>query len=287
MEKQKCQVTTVYRGMLNQDSRLGSKKMSKIKAVLFDLDGTLYFKGAAIPGADEVLKHLRGLGLAMRFLTNTDSRRAESIYQRVVSYGLDIRLEELYTPVLAAVQFVERVPGAKVFALVSDEVQDCFGQCQPVDRVSGAGADYVVVGDFIGKVSYSLMNEAFRHLDSGAELIALQKGRYFHNEGGKNLDTGAFVAMLEFAANKEARVLGKPSPDFFMQAIVAMGLEPGEVMVVGDDVTTDIVGAKAIGAFSVLVRTGKFSDMPHFQSRLPGMEPDLVLDSVADLLYYF
>lgn len=287
MDKTKCQVTTVYREMLNLDSKLVTKKLQQIKAVLFDLDGTLYFKGAVIPGAGEVIEHLRGLGLQMRFLTNTDSRKAETIFQRVMGYGLDIRLEELYTPVMAAVQFVKRQPEAKVFALVSDEVQECFCECLPTGSALASRVDFVVVGDFIGKVSYALMNEAFRYLDGGAELIALQKGRYFHTEAGKNLDTGAFVAMLEYAANKEARVMGKPSPDFFMQAIGSMGLEPREVMVVGDDVTTDVAGAKAIGAFSVLVRTGKNCDIGLYQSRVPGLEPDMVLESVAGLSELF
>jgi ribonucleotide monophosphatase NagD (HAD superfamily) len=49
---------------------------------------------------------------------------------------------------------------------------------------------------------------------------------------------------------------------------------------VGDDVESDVGGAKAVGIHGVLVRTGKFTE-DALAAADP--KPDAVLDSIADL----
>ena len=80
-------------------------------------------------------------------------------------------------------------------------------------------ADYVVVGDMRECVDYPLLDKAFRIVMSGAEIIAMQKGRYSVGADGYHIDTGAFVKLLEYATGKEAIVLGKPSREFFGLAL--------------------------------------------------------------------
>jgi HAD superfamily hydrolase (TIGR01458 family) len=143
-----------------------------------------------------------------------------------------------------------------------------------------ADVDYVVVGDLRDAVSYSALNDAFRHLRAGAKLIALQKGRYFVRSDGEYLDTGAFVELLEYASGRQALVLGKPSPSFFELALAELGCAPEETLVVGDDISTDVAGAHAIGARSVLVRTGKYDPLA---VETAAIAPSAIVDSVADL----
>ncbi len=75
-------------------------------------------------------------------------------------------------------------------------------------------------------------------------------------------------------------VAGKPSPEFFRAAAASLGLPEAAVLVVGDDVRTEVEGARAAGALGMLVRTGKFreADLDH-----PAVLPGFVIDSVADL----
>ena len=75
-------------------------------------------------------------------------------------------------------------------------------------------------------------------------------------------------------------VAGKPSPEFFRAAAASLALPEAAVLVVGDDVRTEVDGALAAGALGLLVRTGKFreSDLDH-----PAVSPEMVIDSVADL----
>ena len=120
----------------------------------------------------------------------------------------------------------------------------------------------------------------FRHVLGGAVLLAIQKNRYWKRGGALCLDAGPFVAAIEYATGVDAVVAGKPSEQFFVAAAQSLGLAVADLVVVGDDMRTDVEGARAAGARGVLVRTGKFraADLDD-----PDLQPDLVLDSIADL----
>jgi len=132
-----------------------------------------------------------------------------------------------------------------------------------------------VVGDLGEGFTYERLNPAFRHLMQGAELLALQKNRYWQTEAGLSMDAGPFVAALEYASGKRASVVGKPERDFFRLALEDLGLEAHEVAMVGDDTEADVIGAREAGLMGIQVRTGKWQG--------DAAEADFVLDSIADL----
>ncbi len=244
------------------------------KAVLLDLEGTLYAFGSAVPGAVDALGELRALGVGLRFLTNTDSKTIGQILDDLSGFGLGIELHEIFTPVVAARRLVDDAPGARVYALVSDALR-------PVFPDSGQSAyTRVLIGDCRDSLTYSTLDEAFRAVRGGAELVALQRGRYFKRADGDHIDTGAVVAALEYASGVPARVLGKPAVDFFALAAASLGVDAAACVVVGDDATTDITGGHACGMRTVQVRTGKYPDQE--REGLTGTAHH-TLDSIADL----
>lgn len=225
--------------------------------ILCDLDGTIYSAGATVAGAAEALARLRELGCVIRFLTNTDSRPEASVLSDLLARGIDVRAGELFTPVTAARRHLTAAGSAvNVLAVVSDSLLETFA---PFSRAGGP-VTHVVVGDARDTLSYPLLDAAFRALQSGAELVALQRGRYAKRADGDHLDTGAIVAALEYASGSSAVLLGKPSQDFLRLAAESAGAEPHDVWIVGDDATTDIAMGIAAGATTVQVRTGKYPD---------------------------
>ena len=249
-----------------------------IKAVFFDLDGTLYFNQKAIEGAIETVDYLKSKGYICRFLTNSDSKRTSYILERVKNLGFNIELDEIFTPVTASVKFLKSNREAKIYTLVSDNVVSEYEEFNLCEE----NVDYIVIWDCRDKVSYDILNKAFKIVGENTEILALQKGKYFYDSTGKNLDTGAFVAMMEYATGKSSKVLGKPSESFFNILLQDLNLKPSDVLIIGDDISTDIVGANNIGSVGALVKTGKYND----QINLHVGNPDLVLDSVADLMRY-
>ncbi|HJD82527.1 HAD-IA family hydrolase [Kitasatospora aureofaciens] len=245
-----------------------------IRAVLLDLEGTLYAQGKAVEGAAAAVQALRESGLALRFLTNTDSKPAARIHDELVDYGLPVRREELFTPVVAAQQLLA-APGTRVYPLVSRAL---LGELP--NLVAEPPYTHALIGDCRDVLDYRALDEAFRAVRGGAELVALQRGRYFKRADGDHLDTGALVAAVEYSAGTTARILGKPAADFFELAARSLGLQPSACVVVGDDAGTDIAGGEAAGLTTVQVRTGKYADQ--LAEGLTG-RAGYECDSVADL----
>ena len=241
-----------------------------IRGILLDLDGTLYVGGESVAGAREAVETLETSGLALRFVTNTTRIPRRAVVGRMRKLGFVAEEGEVFTPAWAASRLIG---GRSCLALVDESLHEDLGGA----RLTEDSPEVVLVGDLGEGFTYARLDAAFRCLMQGAELVALQKNRYWQNEGGLSLDAGPFVAALEYASGKMAVVVGKPEESFFRIALEDMGLEAHEVAMVGDDAEADVVGAKEAGLSGIQVRTGKWR---------PGGdvgEADLVLDSVADL----
>jgi len=136
-------------------------------------------------------------------------------------------------------------------------------------------------GEETGRIfSYLNLNRAFHELEAGAELYCLHKNKWWQTSDGARLDAGAFVAGLEFAAETEATILGKPSPAYFKAALDALEAEAELTWMVGDDLEGDVVGAHRHGMKTILVRTGKFRPDDVERSRV---QPDGIVSSIAQL----
>jgi HAD superfamily hydrolase (TIGR01458 family) len=249
---------------------------SGIRAVLLDLDGVLYIEDEPVPGAREAVDELRSRDFALRFVTNTTSRPRRRILERLTRLGFAVDPAELVTPAALAVRICRERGHRRVALVMNEEVKEDFAGLEEVH----AGADAVVIGDLGTDFGYEILNRAFRELLDGAELIALQKNRFWRTPDGLSLDVGPFVAALEYAARREAVVVGKPARPFFETILAAAGVEPSAAAMVGDDVESDIGGALGAGLAGILVRTGKHRADAVEAS---GVDPTVVVDSIADV----
>lgn len=250
------------------------------KAFLIDLDGTLFFKNEPYPEAVGAVQYLREKGYQIRFLTNITAKTPKMLHEEMQDLGFDVYESEIFNASYACLLYLRSQPRSRCHFMVDDVVKSYFNEI-PTDNES---PDFVVLGDYGDRFDFRSLNHAFRLLMDGAELLALQKSPYWISPGGIRLDCGAFAALLEYASNKTAKVMGKPSEIFFKIALDSLQLSPSEVIMVGDDITTDILGAERMGMRSVLVRTGKFQSD---QLECPAADPTWVLDGVSDLCQMF
>ena len=250
------------------------------KAFLIDMDGTLYFKGEPCPGAIETVNYLRQERYQLRFLTNTTAKTPKMLHEQMQALGFDIYENEIFNATYACLLYLRSQSEASCHFMVDDAVKAFFKEI-PIDNNA---PDFVVVGDYGPKFDFHTLNHAFRLLMDSTELIALQKSPYWFSPEGIFLDCGAFVTLLETASGKTAKIMGKPSKTFFEIALESLQLSPSEAIVVGDDITSDIVGAQATNMRSILVKTGKFT--PN-QLENPIAKPTWVLDSVSELPQLF
>lgn len=251
--------------------------MKRPLGVLLDLDGTVYEEDRLIPGAPDAIAGLRDAGIPVRFVTNTTRMPRRALRDRLAGFGIAAAIDEIITAPTAAAGWL-RAEGLRPVALhVAPATEEDFTDLPRDDTHPAA----VVVGDLGDAWGFARLNQAFQQILAGGRLVALQRNRYWKTAAGLALDAGAFVAALEYAAGVSATVVGKPSQAFFTSAIRTLGnVRPADVVVVGDDASTDVVGAKACGCVGVLVRTGKYRPDEEGSSEHP---PDAVVGSVAEL----
>jgi len=247
-----------------------------VEALLLDLSGVIYVQDEAVPGAAEALEQLREAGLRVRLVTNTTMRPRRSILERLDRLGIETDPAELLTPATLARRRCEEAGYDSVALVVLDELREDLEGLEE----SGGGVNAVIVGDLGDRWDYQVLNRVFRRLMAGAELIALQKNRYWETAEGLSLDAGPFVAALEYAVGREAEVVGKPSPAFFELALGDLGVSADRAAMVGDDVEADVGGALDAGIAGILVRTGKYREE---DVRTSGIEPTATVDSIADV----
>jgi len=252
-----------------------------MKALMLDLDGVLYQGGSAIPGAKESITWLNEHNIPHLFVTNTSSRPRRAVCNKLAAMGIEVQEGSILTPPVAACQWIKiNKPDPSVLLVQNETLIDFEGiTTLPNDAESGAGN--IVIGDLGEQWDYSLLNRTFRLLmaEPAPTLIALGMTRYWRAEDGLRLDVAPFVKALEHASGCEARVLGKPSSDFFHQALDLLDAKADEVLMIGDDIVGDVQGAQLAGLSGALVKTGKF----HPTDLKSSISPDVIFESIADL----
>jgi HAD superfamily hydrolase (TIGR01458 family) len=250
--------------------------LSDVRALLIDLDGVLYVEDDPIEGAIAAVDRLRGAGLALRFVTNTTARSRARTLERLERLGFAAAASELVTPAALAARHCEAAGHRRVALVMNDEVKQDFAGLEE----AAEDVDAVIVGDLGPAFGYDILNRAFRLVMDGAELVALQKNRYWLTPDGLSLDVGPFVAALEYATSREAFVVGKPARGFFDVALADLEVEPARAAMVGDDVETDVGGALDAGLSGILVRTGKYREDA---VRASGIEPTATVAAIGDV----
>ena len=244
-----------------------------IDALLLDLSGVLYVGDEVVPGAVDAVARAQRADCAVRFVTNTSQKPRSALLARLDQLGFDVQDDQLFTAVDAAHQWFaehDRRPYCLVHEAIRDEFDD-FDQNDP---------DAVLVADAAEGFTYAALNRAFQLCVEGAPLLAVGYNRYFRDGDELLLDAGAFVRALEFAADVEALILGKPSAEFFRQVLASTGAEPDRALMIGDDVFGDVEGALNAGLEGCLVRTGKYREGD--EDKIDGDFP--VVDSIVEAI---
>lgn len=221
------------------------------RAVFFDISGVLYQGDQLISGAVEAVAAVRTAGLSLRFLTNTSRKTAAQISADLQQFGFEVQAGEVITAPSAARDYIV-AQGLRPYCLVHRDIQSEFAALNQQDP------NAVVIGDAAEDLNYANLNRAFQLCQAGAVLVGIGANRYFRQGDELLLDAGPFIKAIEYAASVQAITMGKPASAFFAQALVDVGCEAAQVLMVGDDVLGDVEGAINTGLDACLVRSGKY-----------------------------
>jgi len=260
------------------------KKLSEIRHVALDMDGTIYRGDTLFDTTDPFLSLLRELGIGYTFLTNNPSKSVMDYLEHLRDIGIEATEAQLYTSTQATISFLrEAWPDVKrIFALGTPSMCAEFGRAgytlmpdSPEEE-----PDAVVVG-FDTTLTYSRLCRAAWWISQGKPFFATNPDRVCPTDQPNVLvDCGSLCAALQAATGRSpTAVLGKPDPAMIRGILQRHSLVPNQLAMVGDRLYTDIAMARAAGAVGVLVLTGETTAAQAADSVPP---PDLVVLSLTE-----
>jgi HAD superfamily hydrolase (TIGR01458 family) len=275
--------------------------LAGVRALLLDLDGVIVLKGELLPGAREALAELEARAIPYRIVTNTSLVSRRSLSGWSDRLGAPIAPERIMSALSASAAYTRhRYPGEALFVMASTDALTEFADQRLLSAEAAdapdARAAAVVVGDAPEAITFDNLNRAFRLVRGGAELIGMHRNPWWLTPAGPTLDSGAIVTGLEFATERPARILGKPSPSFFREAATELGAEVratgarrlvrGDIAMVGDDVRTDIIAGRRVGLRGAFVLSGKhgLADVEVAAGERGGRRPHAIAATLLDLV---
>lgn len=254
--------------------------------LLLDAYGVLVDKAGALPGAVELIEELNFVGKPYLIVTNSASRSAETHSEEFAAVGLSVPPGRVLSSGMLLPPHFDAygLVGARCLVLGTEASRDYVAAAGgiAVDMTSECDAQVLVIADQAGFDCLAGMNAALslllRRLDAGQDLhlilcnpdliYPVAAGRYGFTAGGLAAMLESVIEQRYPRAGIGFERLGKPNAPIFAEAERRIGR--GRLVMVGDQLATDILGASRAGMDSALVRTGL---APAGASNALGVEP--------------
>lgn len=267
--------------------------------IFFDSYGVLRNHRGPIPGAMELVRKLKDDGRHIRILTNNAARSPQAAAVRLAKYGLEcIAADEIITSGATTRHFLEqKVKKGKVAYL---------GTRASAEYIIGAGLEAIAVAQVkldcleeIGAVAF-LDDEGYdmnvdlnklinilRHCQVPV-VVANTDLLYPTTANDVALATGSIARLAEYVLGRKFVKFGKPASQMFQMgldsvAAVYPGVNPSDILMVGDTLHTDILGGNGYGMATVLVLSGNTrADNVETEIAASGIIPDFVCRSIGE-----
>lgn len=243
------------------------------KNIICDLDGVIMRDNELVEGADRFVEEVLDNGYKLLFLTNYSSQTPIDLKSRLSIAGLDVPKELFYTSAMATAAFLEKQEGRRAYVIgeggLTHELYNIGFM------ITDTNPDYVIVGE---SESYNMemIQKASHLINQGARFIATNPD--VAGPKGKP-SCGALCAPIQKITGREPFFIGKPNAWMMRAALNYMKAHSEETMIIGDNMSTDILAGIQAGMDTVLVLTGvsQREDLV----RYPYL-PSYIYDSIAD-----
>jgi 4-nitrophenyl phosphatase len=277
-------------------------------AVLLDLDGTVYHEEHALPGAVALVERLRKENRKFACLTNSTGS-PEHISARLKRMGMAIDPDHVYTAARSTADYVRQhfsplavshsnTSGGhstnsaakpqdglpRVFNLSTVSIQEMLdGQVIWVESDEGP-CDVVICGVPLNVfATETRQRQAMIHLRKGAALVGICADRVYPSPRGLEFGVGPLTMMLAYAANITPVFCGKPEKLFFNELCDRLGVRPDRCVLIGDNLESDIGGAKGVGMKTILTLTGVAS-RDDAMKLAESARPDWIIEDLRELV---
>lgn len=275
--------------------------VERYEVFFLDAYGVLVCSGGALPGAAEFLARLRQAGKGVLILSNDASRSPTTSWRRYRGFGLPLEVDQILTSgsLLREHYAAAGLVGAPTIVLGTEDsaeyVRQAGGEVVPPHDQR---AEVLVVADDDGYDFLETVNQVVSVLLARCDLgrptrlllpnpdLLFPRGGSGPGAGGFGITAGAIAAMLErILLLREPKgslrfvPLGKPHAPMFAAAMrQSPTTDKRRVVMVGDQLVTDILGARDFGLDSAFVLSGVGREA---DTALHGVDPTWILDRVG------
>ena len=251
--------------------------LGAVKALAFDLDGTIYLQGTPLPGALELLAALRQAGLSYLFVTNNSSVSGATYMAKLAAIGLQPERHQVLTSNDVAMSHLHQAGIRRPYLLATEEVRAAYASEGLAHEEEAPDA---VLLTFDTELSFAKLAAATRHISAGLPYLATHPDVTCPVPGGFLPDTGSFIELFAAATGRRPQVLGKPHAGMIHEIGRRLQLPAEQIAFVGDRLQTDIHMAKDAGFVGVLTLTGVTQADTLVTSPV---QPDLVVTGMSEL----
>jgi 4-nitrophenyl phosphatase len=253
-----------------------------LRAVVLDMDGTLWRGNTALPGLAEWFAFLAERHIPFVLATNNAFWSPAHYVAKLAGFGVAVPEASILTSALATSVWLrgELPAGSRVFVVGGEALREAL---------AGAGFDIVadaetpvaaVVAGIDFDLTYAKLRDAAQLIRLGARFIGTNADKTYPTENGLAPGAGTVLAALATASGVEPEVVGKPNRPMFDAAVKQLGQPAVATLMVGDRLDTDILGASRAGLPTALVTTGVDGEGAVAES---GITPDGVFAGLAEL----
>jgi 4-nitrophenyl phosphatase len=225
-----------------------------IKALIFDLDGTLYLGDKAIPGAPETILTLSG-HYRIFYLTNNSGKAQRQIVEKLVNLGFSAGMQNTYSVSYAMSCYLSEKKITPVYVIGSTFLKNHLVESRNIKVIDDSPSVAAVVVGLDLNLSYDKITMALHAVRNGAKLIVANMDSSYPAADGKILPgCGAMVgAVVGATGHSPDFCVGKPNTYMLKLICKENGLTPAEICVVGDVPESDIAMANNFGCQSILL----------------------------------
>ncbi len=244
------------------------------KGIILDLDGTVYLGGHEVPGAGDFVRACHRHDIRCLFVTNRSNRTPAVVAAQLQGYGIECTEDDIWTSSQATAHYLEKGSAYTIGEPALDEALLAEGF-----TITDLSPDYVIVG-FDRDFTYTKLKLAANLIHRGARFIATNPDHGLPLHDGVAPGTGAIVAAVATGSKTEPLFIGKPERRIMDMGAERLGLDPSDILAVGDNLTTDIIAGQAAGMSTALILTG-FSKRADLDTA--SVQPDYVVETYAEL----
>ena len=248
-------------------------KLSDFDAILFDLDGTIYWGTELIPGANDTIAFFRNNGKKVFFTTNNSTKRREQIYEKLNKMGVDAQYDEVLTSGYVAADYAKRNNMKDIHIFGSADLIHEFKD-MGVDVNQEEDAENLLIGYDPG-MTYEDLVKAVRVAMNCKTIMACNREKIFAGQGAKPFPgCGAMTAPVEWCSGRTADIIiGKPNTMLVDFLKSAYGIEPSRALVIGDTYESDVAMAKNAGCLSICISPNEYDDTVNVRAikDIPGL----------------